>query len=412
MKKASILCIGDELLTGNAIDTNTSYLCGKLLSVGIPVVDSHTVRDDIPQILRALNAACDNADIVVTTGGLGPTEDDLTREALSKFLGRELMPDKELLRDIELFFQKAEKKMSERNSAQAYIPAGSKPVTNHIGTAPGFIAEKDKKIIAVLPGVPSEMRRMFEESVLPELSDFAGEYAIVCKKLKCFGKGESDITEILGKLTSRTRNPLISSTAEQGVITLTITACSENTQKARELAGKDQRLITDKLGDIIFGTGEQTLAEVVGTRLAGLRKTVTLAESCTGGLVAKMLTDIPGSSRYFAYGWVTYSNKAKSTELRVSPELLEKYGAVSQQIAEEMAKNAQHKAGADLAIGITGIAGPEGGTEQKPVGLVYISVASEDELDTRRFVFCGERDSIRNRTANTALNMLRMKLKV
>jgi len=412
MKKAIIVCIGDELIIGTSIDTNTPYLRGKLLSIGIPVVSSYTVRDDRGQIARALESACAEADIIVTTGGLGPTDDDLTREALSKFLGRELRLDKQLLQRIGQYFKLQDRRMADRNRSQACVPAGSKPITNNLGTAPGFIARKEGKIIVVLPGVPSEMKRMFEESVLGELSGFAGEPRIESRKLKCFGMGESDISELLGPVMARERNPQIGCTAEQGVITLTITAWADNKQKAWELAERDEKLLRDKLGDIIFATDEQSLAEVVGTELARQNKRVALGESCTGGLLAKLLTDLPGSSRYFTYGWITYSDKAKSTELLVPLELLERYGAVSEPVAEAMAKGAQAQAGADFAIGITGIAGPGGGTEQKPVGLVYISVASKDECETRRFAFCGERASVRYRTANSALNMLRMKLKV
>ncbi|MHC4423458.1 MAG: nicotinamide-nucleotide amidohydrolase family protein [Planctomycetota bacterium] len=354
MIKASIVSVGNEVLSGQTVDTNASYLSRRLLSIGIPVVSSYTVADDIDSILRALNLAD--------------------------------------------FFTRRNLQMPESNKIQAYIPSGAKALANNIGTAPGIIADVEGKLLIALPGVPSEMRQMFEESVFAELRKLVSESqqaGMVVRKLKCFGAGESTIAESLGSLCQRGRNPLINCTVEHGVITLHIVATAEDEGKAQQM---------------VYGTGEQTLAEVVGQKLAQQKKTIAVAESCTGGTLAKLITDIAGASNYFTHGWVTYSNKAKNSELGVPMDLIEKYGAVSDQVAEAMARGARQRAGTDIAIGITGIAGPTGGGEQKPVGLVYISVDSNGDCETQRFIMSGDRGLIRLRAAQTALNMLRLRL--
>jgi len=412
MKKASIVSIGNELLSGQTVDTNAAYLSGELLSIGIPVVSSYTIGDDTDAIVRAFNLAAADADIVLATGGLGPTDDDLTRQGFAKFLGAELQLQTELLDRIQNFFTKRNLQMSERNKIQAYIPAGAKALANPLGTAPGIMAEAKGKLLVALPGVPSEMKQMFAESVLPELQRFAGTQAVVVRKLKCFGTGESNIAELLGPLMQRGRNPLINCTAKHGIITLTINATAKDKDKAHQMAEESEKSLRNKLGELVYGTGEQTLAEVVGEKLARQKMTIAVAESCTGGTLAKLLTDIPGASRYFTHGWVTYSNIAKTGELGVPADLIQKYGAVSEQVAQAMAQGARKKAQTDFAIGITGIAGPAGGTEQKPVGLVYISVDSDNGCDTKRCPFSGDRRFIRLRAAHTALNMLRMKLNI
>jgi nicotinamide-nucleotide amidase len=410
MRKASIISIGNELLSGQRVNTNTAYLSRKLLSVGMPVVSSYTVGDDKDLIVRALNLASGDADFVLATGGLGPTDDDLTRQAFGEFLGVELQLEKEILERIQDFFVRRNLQMPEKTKLQAYIPAGAEALANSLGTAAGIMARIKGKLLIALPGVPSEMKQMFEESVFAELRRFAAEQAVVVRKIKCFGAGESTISELAGPVMQRDRNPLINCTAQHGVITLHIVATAEDKDKAQKMAEKDEELLTELLGELIYGRAEQTLAEVVGEKLAQEKKTIAVAESCTGGTLAKLLTDIPGASRYFTCGWVTYSNIAKTSELGVPADLIEKRGAVSEEVAAAMAEGARERAGTDFAIGITGIAGPAGASEQKPVGLVYISVDSDKGRETKRFVMSGDRDSIRLRAAQTALNMLRLKL--
>ena len=411
MKKASIVTIGNEILSGKTVDTNAAHLAGELQNIGIPVVSSYTVADEIEQIVRALKLAGSDADVIIATGGLGPTDDDLTRQAFAEFLGVELQLHEELLEKIQERFARRNLEMPEINKIQAYIPAGAKALDN-IGTAPGIMAEYKGKLFIALPGVPMEMKQMFEESILPELKQYAGSQAVVVRRLKCFGAGESTIAEIIGDMMQRGRNPLINCTASSGIITLHIIATAKKQNEAKKMAEKDEKFLRDTLGDMIYGTEEQTLAEVVGEKLARQKKTLAVAESCTGGWLAKLITDVPGASGYFTQGWITYSNDAKSSELGVPVDLIEKHGAVSEQVATAMAQGARGKAGTDYAISITGIAGPTGGTEQKPVGLVYISVDSDSGCETKRCLFISKREFIRLRAAQTALNMLRLKLNI
>lgn len=410
MKKASIVSIGDEIISSQTVDTNSPYLARELLSVGIPVVSIYTVGDNIDSIVRMVGLASREADIVLVTGGLGPTDDDVTREAFARFLGTELQFHNDLLEKIEAFFVSRGRQMPENCKRQAYIPAGAEPIANKLGTAPGIMAKTEGKLLVALPGVPGEMKQMFQDSVLAHVRQFAGDQAIEVRKLKCFGKAESEIAALLGDLMRRGRNPLINCTVEHGIITLYVIATAKDKLLAQKLAEKDEKLLRSTLRELLYGTEEQTLADVVGEKLAQQNKTITVAESCTGGYLAKLLTDTPGASRYFTYGWVTYSNAAKITELGIPAGLIEKYGAVSSRVAEAMAQSARKKAHADFAIGITGIAGPTGASEQKPVGLVYISVDSVSGCETQRFVFTHDRDSNRRRAAQTALNMLRLKI--
>ena len=408
MNAASIVTIGNELLNGHTTDTNATFICQRLLSIGIPVVSVYTVGDDIDQIVRALKRASQDADIVIVTGGLGPTDDDLTRQAFAKFLNVDLKLDSKLLKEIRGFFEKRGIAMPEKNAIQAHIPAGAGPLENPLGTAPGILAKMKNKLLFALPGVPFEMEQMFEASVMSRLGKQGGDKFEIIKKLRCFGAGESVIAEKLGDLMNRQRNPIINSTVSAGVITLHVVADAKTKQQAEQLAQKDVDHLKSLLGDLVFGIDDQTLPEVVGQLLTKQKKTVATAESCTGGLVAKLITDIAGASDYFTHGWVTYSNKAKSEQLGVPKELIDKHGAVSEQVCKAMAQAAKQKAQSDFSIAITGIAGPSGGTEQKPVGLVFISVCSYNSCRTRRFLLSGTRDTIRHRAALNALNMLRL----
>lgn len=410
MKKAGIITIGNEILAGRTVDTNAAHLANELGNIGIPVFGTYTVADDIPQIVQKLGMASEEADVIIATGGLGPTDDDLTRQAFAEFLGVELEFRPELLEKIQRILDGRDLQMPDKNRIQAYIPAGARVLEN-IGTAPGILAEHKGKLFIALPGVPLEMERMFA-AVVPELKEFAGSQAVAVRRLKCFGAGESAIAEMLGDSMQRGRNPLINCTAGEGVITLHIIATADNSEQAQQMVDDDRKKLCELLGELVYGFEEQSLAEVVGEKLARENKTIAVAESCTGGWLAKLITDIPGASRYFTYGWITYSNDAKIAELGVPADLIEKYGAVSEQVSQAMAKGARKRAGTDFAIGITGIAGPTGASEQKPVGLVYISVDSNSGCQTKRCLFIQKRDFTRLRAAQTALNMLRLKLNV
>jgi nicotinamide-nucleotide amidase len=265
-----------------------------------------------------------------------------------------------------------------------------------------------------MPGVPYEMKQMFEEFILPQIEKQAGKNGgmLVIRKLNCFGAGESKIAEMLSDIADRKRNPQINYTVNYGVVTVHITARANTIKEATKLADVDAELIGKRLGNLVCSSGGQTLAEVVGRLLTAGNKTLAIAESCTGGLLGSMVTDIPGASRYFTHGWITYSNNAKITELGVPAELIEKYGAVSEEVASAMANQAKKRAITSYAIAITGIAGPDGGTVQKPAGLVFISIAGPAGVETKRFVFTGDRTAIRIRASNIALNTLRLKLQI
>jgi nicotinamide-nucleotide amidase len=411
MAKASIVSIGNELLNGHTTDTNATYICRQLLSIGVPVVSVYAVGDEISKIVETLKKAAADADLVIATGGLGPTDDDLTRQAFAELLQTELVLDERLLEVIGDYFKKRGLVMPERNRIQAFIPKGAEAIENPIGTAPGIRAKLGDKILFALPGVPAEMRAMIDNTVLPYLQKQGGGEWTVIKKVRCFGTGESVIAEKLDDMMKRGRNPLINCTVDTGVISLHVMATAKDKRQAEEMAERDIEKLRIILGDLVYGENEQTMAEVVGRELVKQRKTLAIAESCTGGLVAKLITDIAGSSDYFIEGWVTYSNKAKVEQLGVSQELIDKYGAVSEQVAKAMATGAKRKAGSDFGVAITGIAGPGVGTEQKPIGLVFISVSSDNSCQTKKLLLSGSREMIRTRAALAVLNMLRLKLK-
>jgi nicotinamide-nucleotide amidase len=410
MGRAFLLSIGNELLSGLTVDTNAAWISGQLAELGIPTVGILAVPDEIADTVESLRLAVSKADIVIITGGLGPTDDDLTRQSLAEFLGVELQFHPELFESIAAFFRRRNFAMVEKNRIQAYLPAGTEAIPNPTGTAPGMVACKDKLRIFCLPGVPSEMKVMFTEFLIPRLAEFTDRQVVVSRRLKCFGTGESMIAEKLGNLMQRGRNPLINCTVSDAVITLHVVATASDRPSAEAMIQKDQTALCEILGDWVYGRDDQTLAEVVGARLTQANKTIAVAESCTGGLITKMLTDVPGSSGYFAYGWVTYGNQAKQSELGVDPGLLAQYGAVSEPVVRAMAEGARRKAGADVAVAVTGIAGPEGGTELKPVGLVYVGVATPEQTMAQKCQFPQSRAMIRNRTALTALNLVRLQM--
>lgn len=410
IKTASIVSIGNEVAGGRTADTNAAHISCQLTAIGIPVIGCYVVRDTTEAITRAFRLAAEEADIVIATGGLGPTDDDVTRQALAEFLGVELELRPNLLASLTEFFERRGIEMAAKNRIQAHIPKGAEVIPNDWGTAPGIAARKGENLFFVLPGVPHEMERMLEAFLLPRLKALGQGQAIVVKRLRCFGAGESTLAQMLGDAMQRGRNPLVNCTANPAAITLEIVATGETSSEAELMAENEAVRLKQTLGNLVYGVNDETLAEVVGRSLAQAGQVLATAESCTGGLLAKLITDVPGASRYFTCGWVTYSNDAKTAELGVPPELLAAHGAVSEEVAQAMAQGARRTAGADYAIGITGIAGPEGGSEQKPVGLVYIAVDHRGGTKTSRYVFSRDRCAVRVRAAHTALNMLRAAL--
>ena len=430
MLSSVILSVGDELTLGQTVDTNSAWLANSLAAVGIDINGHVTVPDSREAIAAAVRYASTNVDLLVISGGLGPTEDDLTREGLADAMGVELVVDQLALATIRGFFDAIKRPMPPRNQVQAQLPRGARSIPNTCGTAPGIAATIERPggavcRVVVMPGVPKEMFAMWALSILPELARLAGGAVIVSRTLHTFGLGESTIAQRLaavdGGLMNRTRNPSVGTTVSHGVVSLRINERADNPTTARQELDATTRLCVDALGLLIYGQDEETLPEVVARMLRGEKRPdgstakITTAESCTGGLLAKLLTDAPGSSAYFTHGYVVYANAAKTQLLGVGADLIAQHGAVSEAVASAMARGARDASESDLALSITGIAGPEGGTPAKPVGSVCIglswrSPAGETVASTRSFLFPGDRDMIRDRSAKMALTLLRYHL--
>ena len=413
MKKACIVSIGNELLSGQTVDTNASWLAARLLEKGFLTAGVWLVPDEKERVVKAIQDASKWGDLILITGGLGPTDDDLTREAVAAYLGVELEFHPEILRVINDFFENRGKTMAPTNRSQAYIPTGAKILDNPLGTAPGFWAQKNSDDIVVMPGVPAEMKRMFTDHVLPGIERSLPAAKVVFRRVRCFGAGESDIAQKLGNLMQRGRNPLINCTCGGGDIVLTINAVSEDQAAAIKMMNDDIVAIRGCLGGLVYGEDDQSLPQVVCNLLKKSHKTIVTAESCTGGLLSQMLTEIPGASEYMLGGWVTYSNEAKMGFLGVPEKLIADFGAVSEPVVRSMATQAAQKSGADIAVAITGIAGPDGGTDKKPVGLVYIAIWIDGQCVVQEHRFPAiNRHWIRLRSALTALNSIRLRLQI
>ena len=413
IKKACVISVGNELLNGQTVDTNASWIAAKLHEKGVLTAGVWLVPDEKLRIVRAIQDASEQGELILITGGLGPTDDDLTREAVAAYLDVDLEFHPELLSVIEDFFKERGKVMAPTNRSQAYIPKGAGVLENPCGTAPGFRVDKNGHHIFVMPGVPAEMKRMFTDHVMPCIETSVSTERVFTRKLRCFGAGESDIAQKLGTMMERGRNPLINCTCGAGDIILHINAVSSNERDALKMIDDAATAIRECLGDVIYGEGEQDLPKVVSGLLKKSHKTIALAESCTGGLLSQMLTEVPGASAYLLAGWVTYSNEAKIHLLDIPDKLISEFGAVSEPVAQSMAIQAGWKTGADIAVSITGIAGPDGGTDEKPVGLVYIGVLIDGHCRVHEHRFPSiNRDWVRLRAALTALNHVRLGLQV
>jgi len=405
---AAILAIGSELATGQVLDTNSSYLARRLVSRGITVSEQCLVGDHEAAISDAITGLSGRNDLLLVTGGLGPTKDDLTRQALAKAMGAKLMPDEDCLEHIRRLFRNRGKTMSDSNRLQALVPEGAKPLQNLNGTAPGLEAYINQCSVFVMPGVPSEMKTMFDEQVVARLPEGTG--VIVHKTLHTFGLGESALGEMIADLMARDANPMVGTTASGGMVSVRISARAHCSDKARELCERLVAKLKHRLAELVVGVDQQTMPVAVGRLLADSQKTLAVAESCTGGMIGKMVTDVPGSSEYFLGGILAYANDVKRSALGVAESLLAQHGAVSEPVAVAMAEGARKLTGSDYALSVTGIAGPDGGTQEKPVGLVYTALAGPDGTRVTRSVHGGDRHMIRTRAALSALNLLRLKL--
>jgi nicotinamide-nucleotide amidase len=412
--KAEIISIGSELVSGQGLDTNSQWLSRALEPVGIAVHYHTTLGDDLAEDVAAFRVAIERADLVLMSGGLGPTQDDLTREALAQVAGVPLVEDPASLAAIAAMFARRNRAMAERNRVQALVPVGAEPLPNRVGTAPGLWMRVGRALVGCLPGVPSEMRIMFDEQVLPRLRQLGMTGRVVVHhKINLFGRGESDIEADALDLTARGRVPEVGITASDATISFRVTAEGADEAEARRLMEPTLALIRARFGPLIVGEGSEDVADAVVAQLARTGATLATAESCTGGLIAHLLTAIAGVSLYYLGGVVSYANEAKVALLGVLPGLLEVHGAVSPEVARAMALGVRERLGAEMGLSVTGIAGPTGGTPDKPVGLVYLGLATADRVQTRRIEIGPEqpRDIIQRRSAKQALNWVRLALR-
>ena len=407
---AEIIAIGSELLAPDRSDTNSLWLTEKLNSIGIEVKLKTIVGDDDARLEETIRDAVKRSGCVITTGGLGPTEDDITRKVAARALGRRLLLDDVLLEGIRRRFQSFGLTMPERNSRQAMVIDGSVVLDNPNGTAPGLFLEHQGTSIALLPGPPREMQPMFENHVQPRLAEKAGHVRVVRRVMRVAGIGESAVDEKIAPIYMRYDNPQTSILFNQSEIEIQLTARGRTEADADLLLDKLSGEIEERLGNAIFAFRGEKMEEVVGLRLSVGGYTLAVAESCTGGLIAQRITEVAGSSKYFIEGVVAYSNDAKTRRLGVEPVLLLEHGAVSAAVAEAMAQGVRERAETDFGLSVTGIAGPSGGTEEKPVGLVFIALASEVGTEHRKLTIPGDRHLVRWRASQAALDLLRRRL--
>lgn len=407
--KAEIIAVGSEILLGDIVNSNAQFLSKELATLGIDVYHQCVIGDNEERILKAFEDGFTRADLIITTGGLGPTPDDLTKETAAKFLGKELIVHKESLEYIENYFRKNGKELKGGNKKQAYFPADAIVMDNPCGTAPGCILEKDNKIIIVLPGPPKEMKAMFNTHVVPYLEKFT-DSVMFSKVLRVFGIGEGYMAEMVKDLIDDGKNPTIAPYAKDVDVTLRITAKGQTEEEAKGMIVPIEKKIRERLNQNVYGEGETTMEEVVAKLLIEKQLTIATAESCTGGLIAATLVNYPGISEVFMQGCVTYSNEAKMDRLGVKKETLDEFGAVSEETALEMAEGIAKTSKTNVGISTTGIAGPGGGTEEKPVGLVYVGLYINGEKKVMKLNFQGDRQKVRERTLMNALDLLRREL--
>ncbi|MEJ7701481.1 MAG: competence/damage-inducible protein A [Pyrinomonadaceae bacterium] len=410
MLSAEIIAIGSELLTPTKTDTNSLWLTEKLNENGIEVKLKTVVGDDELRLKETIKDALNRSDVVITTGGLGPTEDDITRQVSADAVGRKLIFRENILADISKKFRKMNREMPEINKRQAFIIENADILPNPNGSAPGMFVEIDNKYLILLPGPPRELKPMFENFVLPKLKQTVGEIYVKRKVLRVTGMGESAVDELIAPIYTLYKNPQTSTLFNRSEIEIQLTAQGKSESEANQLLEELADKIVEKLGSAVFAVNGELMEEVIGQLLIENGKTLAVAESCTGGLMAQRLTEIPGASKFFIEGVIAYANAAKIRSLNVAPDLIEIFGAVSAEVAEAMAKGLLERAGTDFAISITGIAGPNGATEDKPVGLVFIGYASKAEVKSIKLNLPGDRHLIRWRASQAALDFLRRKM--
>ena len=408
--RAEIISVGTEILLGDIVNTNTQFLAKELASIGIEVYRQEVIGDNEDRLLGILEEALKRSDMVITTGGLGPTKDDLTKETACKFFNMDLELHEKSLKELEEYFSRMGRKIVESNYKQVYFPKEAIVLPNPNGTAPGAILEKNNKYIVILPGPPKEIKPMYLNHVRPYLIK-KGDGIIESKVVRVLGIGESMAAEKLKEFIENGVNPTVAPYAKEEDVIFRITAKAEREEEALKLIEPVKNKVKEILGEDVYGEGEDTTIErVVGDLLIKNNLKISTAESCTGGMIASRLVSISGISDAFLEGAVTYSNEAKVRTLNVKEETLKKYGAVSEETAREMAEGMAKRTGSDIAVVTTGIAGPGGGTEEKPVGLVYIGLYYKGEVFVYKNVFNGNRQEVRTKATVTALDIVRRKI--
>ncbi len=404
--KAEILAVGTELLMGQIVNTNAQYISSKLPEAGVGVYYHSVVGDNPARLEDSLKLALERCDIVITTGGLGPTQDDLTKETISRVCGKKLVIHEESLNKIKNYFSRLGRQMTPNNEKQAYMPEGCIVLKNNNGTAPGCIIEMGEKAVIMLPGPPVEMKPMFLDYVMPYFKN-KGAYSLESVILRVFGIGESAMeTKIMDLIDGQT-NPTIATYAKEGEVTIRITASVPMGQSAEQILLPVVNEIKRRTGENLYSDKDETLDSVAAGLLLENNITIATAESCTGGLISEMLTDVPGISKVFMGGAVTYSNEAKMEYLGVKEQTLKAHGAVSRETAAEMAEGIRKRLKTDIGISVTGIAGPGGGTDEKPVGLVYVGLSGEGGTITKELRLSGNRKKIRTITALNVFDLIR-----
>lgn len=408
---AEVVSIGTELLLGQIVDTDAAYLAQQLSALGISVYFRATVGDNAQRAAFVLRQALTRADLVITIGGLGPTMDDITREVISEVMDAPLLRDSEVAADLQALFAARGYTMVDSNLRQADVPEGAVPIPNANGTAPGLLLEKDAHIVIALPGPPNELIPMWETEILPRLRErtHADRQVIRSRTLRVVGIGESQAEDLVRDLM-QDANPSVAPYAKVDEVHLRVTSHAATEAEADALNAERVVLLSERLGNSVYGEDETTLEAAVVALLAERGYTVATAESCTGGLLAGRITAVSGSSAVFHNGVVTYSNEAKARMLNVPREAIEANGAVSAEVAQAMAAGVRELDNSDYGLSITGIAGPDGGTAEKPVGLVYIGMADRKAVVVEKRLFGGVREDVRRRSTQAALNLLRRAL--
>jgi nicotinamide-nucleotide amidase len=409
--KAEIISIGSEILRGQITDTNANFIAQKLAELSIDLNYISAVGDNQKMLLSLLKKALSRSDLIITTGGLGPTEDDITYQVIAKTLHLKLIKSPEAEKNLKRILHSIKIKLSPSNLKQAYLPEGAKVIINKYGTAPAMILEKDNKIISSFPGVPYEMKKLIEENLIPYLKEkFPPSVIKKSKTLKITGLGEASVNELIRNYINEQTNFSFGIYANPEDIQIQITTQAPTEKEVDQLLQFSSNQLTKILGNYVYGTDQQSLEEVVGNLLKAKNIKVAVAESCSGGMLGEMITNVPGSSGYFQGGVISYNAKIKEELLKVPQEIIKKYGEVSEQVARLMAEGVRKCCYSDMGISITGIAGPGGATEKKQVGLVYIALANGKKTLIQKHQLFGNRQQIRLRASRRALNLLRMYL--